>query len=298
MSIKSPNYSAILDNEATRIVNDLAEIRGLLDHNPSLGSAVEQTIVRMLQKFLPDSYEITSGFAVDTGGTLSPQQDILVVRKHQIGPLSTYAGFGVYPIEHILAAIEVKTILTISELQSAMNTLEQLVSLSPEIPGEGSISKQPGNLIRENIPICPPFTAIFGLETDIAIGRILYESRRHSSNTKITTRLNAVHVLGQSITCWIDKSGVTYPKLVLDPQAKNVEGVDFDWEGRRLEISTSAANENESLKAFLSLLLGFLAWYSPPPINLQKYLLAGLRLEFDVEPKPPRDEAQISCPTH
>ena len=287
MSDKSPNYSTILDREADRIINDLGEARSLFKHNPSLGSAIEQTVSCLIGKFLPNVYEVTSGFAVDSMGKLSPQQDILIVKRHKIGPLSTYAGFGVYPIEQVLAAIEVKTSLTVAELISAMKTLEEFAVLSPGIPGESTISKEPGNLLQAKIPVCAPFTAIFALETEIAIGRILHEVQTHNSNSVIKTRLNAVHILDQSVTCWVDKNGATYPSLTIDPQSLNVQGINFDWEGRQIELATAETNANESLKAFLGLLLSFLSWYRPPPLDLQKYLLTDLKLNFDVEPKLP-----------
>lgn len=297
MSNKTPNYSAILDREASRITNRLVEIRSLLEHKPSLGSAVEQTVSRLIRKFVPDSCEITSGFAVDAEGNLSPQQDILVIRKHKIGALGTYAGFGIYPIEHVLASIEVKTKLTIAEFTSAMDSLEQLALLAPDIPGESTVSSQPGNLLTANIPVCGPFTAVFALETDIAIGRILYESQNHACNSKTKTRLNNVHVLDQSATCWVDRTGAKHPAMVLDPQALNVAGVNFNWEKRPLEIATSTTNANESLKVFLGLLLGFLSWYRPPPLDLQKYLLTGLSLKFDIESKQPKPKAEPPAST-
>jgi len=287
MQSKSPSYSKVLDSEAKRIINDLGEIRELLEHNPSLGSAVEQTVSKLLRKLIPNSCEITSGFAVNHEGEISPQQDILIIRKDQIGALNTYAGFGIYPIEHVLASIEIKTNLKISELQSAMDSLEKLVSLSPNIPGKGDISKEPGNLIKQEIPICSPFTGVFGLETDIAIGRILHEAQNHSSAKEIKKRLNAIHVLGHSITCWVRENETIYPMLVADPQAMNAKDIKFDWEGRSLKLATSEVNSNQSLKTFLGILLSFLDWYRPPPIDLQKYLLTDLKLKFDVTPKPP-----------
>jgi len=215
MANKTPNYSEILDREAEQITNRLAEIRSLLEHRPSLGSAVEQTVSRFIKKFVPESCEITSGFAVDANGNLSPQQDILIVRKHKIGALGTYAGFGIYPIEHVLAAIEVKTKLTISEFRSAMDSLEELALLAPNTPGESMISNKPGNILRADIPICAPFTAVFALETDMDIGRILYESQNHASNKNTKTRLNNVHVLDQSATCWVNRTGAKHPALVV-----------------------------------------------------------------------------------
>jgi len=70
----------------------------------------------------------------------------------------------------------------------------------------------------------------------------------------------------------------------------NVEGTGFDWETRPNELATSTTNANESLKVFLGLLLSFLSWYRPPPIDLHKYLLTGLSLKFDVVPKEPKPE--------
>ncbi|HMT54838.1 MAG TPA: hypothetical protein PKC06_16400 [Saprospiraceae bacterium] len=288
MQNKSPKYSTILNHDAEGIISDLDEIRHLFEHNPSLGSAVEQKIQQLIRKYLPSTCEVTSGFAINSDGHLSPQQDILIIKKHQIGPLKSYAGFGVYPIEHVLASIEVKTKLTIGELQAALNSLEKLAVLSPKIPGKSTISNKPGNLLKTTIPVCSPFTGIFALETDIAVGRLLYECQNHNSNKSISERLNSVIVLGHSFSCWVNRTGVKHPSLIIDPQAVNHAGADFDWENRPIELATSESNPTESLKAFLGMLLSFLSWYMPPPISLQKYLLEGLKLGFDVQPKAPK----------
>lgn len=285
MPKKFPNYSTILTNDAERITSNLAEIRHLFEHNPSLGAAVEQNIKQFISKYLPSSCEVTSGFAINADGNLSHQQDILIIKKHKIGPLTTYAGFGVYPIEHILASIEVKTKLTLSQLNSAMNSLEKLAILSPKIPGEGQISRAPGNLIKEKIPICSPFTGIFALETDISSSRLLHECQNHSSNRSISERLNTVVVLNNSFSCWIERNSGPHPSFNVDPQSINHALADFDWESRSLEFATSESSAADSLKAFLGILLSFLSWYKAPPIYLQEYLLKGMKLRFDVKPK-------------
>jgi hypothetical protein len=277
----TPNYQQVLDSEANRLVNELAELRSMIQHTGSKGTAVEQMIAGMLRRFIPDDYVITSGFVFNERGKLSPQQDILVVRNDRVGPLGHYAGFGVYPIENVMAAIEVKTTLTTAELDSALNSLEKISGLAPNVPGHNPfISNKPGYLLRAKIPICGPFTAIVALETNVQQSTILSRAKAHSTNLKIGTRVNLIQVLDHSATCWVDRSAGKLPNLIIDPQAKNVAGTDFDWEGRQLELAASATTSKEAMQVLLGLLLSFLNWYQPPQLQIQNYIFKGLKLSF------------------
>lgn len=131
----SPTFSSAVENEMARAIADLNEARQLLQHQPSVGAVVEQAVERLIRRFIPDSLTVTAGFAVNAAGEMSRQQDLLVVRNERTGPLATYAGFGVYPVENVIAAIEVKTTLTTSEIDSAFDAVASVRTLAPDTPG-------------------------------------------------------------------------------------------------------------------------------------------------------------------
>ncbi len=119
----TPSFSAVLDRAAQRLASDLAEVREMMSHSGSKGTGLEDSVAGLVEQFLPDHVLVTSGFAVGPTGELSPQQDVLVVINDRIGPLATYGGFGVFPIENVIASIEVKANLTVPELQRALGSL-------------------------------------------------------------------------------------------------------------------------------------------------------------------------------
>ena len=281
-----PTFETVLNNVSSKMISDLEEVRQMLSHGGSKGSALEDSVAGLLRRFLPDQFLVTSGFAVDASGKLSPQQDVLIVLNDRLGPLSTYGGFGVFPIENVFASIEVKAQLTVENLRSSIESLRALRNLAPRVPGRSEISSAPGNLLRQNVPICGPFTGVFAFSADgLSAGRILHECQQAVS--EIYDRQNVVYVLGHSVTTWLQRDdGVAAPALVVDPQAVDPP-TSKKWEARALTLGTTVVDEGAGLRTFQALLLGFVNWYRPPELDLNARFLQGISLPYDVAPRPP-----------
>ncbi len=195
------------------------------------------------------------------------------------------------PVENVIASIEVKANLTVPELQGALDSLRRFRRLAPAIPGRSSVSSEPGNLLRQNIPVCGPFTAVFAFErTGLSAGRFLHECQQHQASGTIDDRINGGHVLGHSGTMWVDRTDTKLPALTIDPQARDLPDLK-KWEGRPLELATNMVSGGNGLRLFLATLLGFVNWYKPPELNLNERMLSGISLPFDVGPRAPDDDS-------
>lgn len=93
----------------------------LMQHNLTAGSVREYLIREVLQRFLPSCVSIESGQVFDSKGRRSKQVD-LILFDSRVPCMRSRLGPGMFPVEGVLAAIEVKTSIPSSEkLREALN---------------------------------------------------------------------------------------------------------------------------------------------------------------------------------
>lgn len=275
-------FKAVLRARSEALTASLREARQLLgSHAPSSGSAQERAVAEFLRAFLPSRFKVDSGFVVNAAGDVSGQQDVLILGEKSTGPIANYAGFGVHPVENVVAVVEVKTRLTTARLRSAFETVHSVSRLAPDVAGESTISDRPGNRLVSDLPVCPPFTAIFAFESDVppSSARGMFDQWHQTHVTK-RDRLNCVMVLDEWFMTWIQRQHDRPPELIVNPQAYTPRGHVGDpryaqWEERSMEIGLERL-DSDTLRPLMAMLLSFLSWYRQPRVNLQDYLLQGL----------------------
>ena len=102
-------------------------LANLYHHNATAGSVREFLVKALLQRFLPAVVTIESGKVIDDKGGMSKQIDIILFDS-RVPCLRSLAGLGLFPIEGVLATIEVKTSLASSD--AVVESLENCLSLS------------------------------------------------------------------------------------------------------------------------------------------------------------------------
>jgi hypothetical protein len=78
-------------------------------HNGEKGGFRETFVRSLLQQFLPIQFGIGSGVIVDKWGRQSPQVDIIIYDKRNMPPILDQGGHGIYPLDSVLRALEVKS---------------------------------------------------------------------------------------------------------------------------------------------------------------------------------------------
>ena len=127
-----------------------AQAAGLLDHPGLTGRAREVFVKDLLKPILPPYVELGSGKISDSEGRLSPEIDVVVYSAATLPPLLFDVGFGVYPAEACIYAIEVKSILTAGQLRDSLEKHRQLRQLT----------YLPSALNKVYQPIGPPSPAV------------------------------------------------------------------------------------------------------------------------------------------
>ncbi len=107
-----------------------AQLAGLLEHSSLVGSAREFIIKRVLRSILPPVVHIGSGKVLDSKGNRSRQIDIIVFDS-RFPVFEIECGIGIYPLEGVIATIEVKSTLTKKSLFESLENTLSLIQLTP-----------------------------------------------------------------------------------------------------------------------------------------------------------------------
>ncbi|MBN1362491.1 MAG: hypothetical protein JW993_17980 [Sedimentisphaerales bacterium] len=145
----------MITKSATSMVRDLVEQAENLRHlrkNGRLhqGELKELFVERVLRRFLPTQLNIGTGIVVNTKGSVSLQTDIVIYDNRILPPFIQEQHLGIYPVESVIGAIEVKTTLTegrlakVSEATAKLNQVlqEEIASLEEKYnrPGRRDVT--------------------------------------------------------------------------------------------------------------------------------------------------------------
>jgi hypothetical protein len=113
---KQRKFSATIAGELASLSQ---RVRFIIDHGPTVGTYRENLLQSLLRKHLPERYHVATGFIFG----LSRQIDILIYDRVDYAPIFREGDLVIVPEESVRAVIEVKTELTSSNLESALELL-------------------------------------------------------------------------------------------------------------------------------------------------------------------------------
>ncbi|HUT73632.1 MAG TPA: DUF6602 domain-containing protein [Armatimonadota bacterium] len=120
---------AIEFNELTQLCQALRDITPPQDVGSNLkGSAIEAAVRHYLRGLVPEQYEISSGRAITSFGAakFSRECDVVIYDPRKSGP---FPMVGFFPIEGVLAVIEVKTTLTEKGMREDVGKIRRVRSM-------------------------------------------------------------------------------------------------------------------------------------------------------------------------
>src|SRR5712692_7857540 len=122
--------SAVEDEMLAR----LEQARGAFAHAGDKGATVEEAMRTTLRKYLPAVIRVGQGEVIDTAARRSGQTDVLIASPEH--PFTfPVDGPGLFLIEGVVAAGEVKSVLTSKELESALNASTKFKALEARMSG-------------------------------------------------------------------------------------------------------------------------------------------------------------------
>lgn len=150
----------------TRVRSALARADEIarVNHHGLAGRAREVFVKDLLRPVLPPYVELGSGKIADSEGRLSRETDVVIYSAATLPPLLLETGFGIYPAEACIYAIEVKSTLTADELRDAIGKHRDLRKLR-YLP-----SAMSETFHAVGAPSRPVIPALFAFRSDLAPG--------------------------------------------------------------------------------------------------------------------------------
>lgn len=127
-------YQAIRDF-AARLQTEFQGISSKIEHAGVKGSVRENVVREFLDTFLPSRFAVKSGVIVDSNGTQSKQQDLVVVDSLGMPPFMSGDDSAIVPIESVAVTVEVKSRLTNNELGKAIENTTSVRLLQKRLAG-------------------------------------------------------------------------------------------------------------------------------------------------------------------
>ena len=106
-----------LQEMAKNLQSDYQKLSSKIEHNGLKGTIREDKLKEYLSKLFPTKYAIGNGVIVDANETQSRQQDFIIYDNFNSPKLMETESVQVIPIESVYATIEVKSTLTVDELE-------------------------------------------------------------------------------------------------------------------------------------------------------------------------------------
>jgi hypothetical protein len=158
----SPNLRAALNTQDATLATSLARSRATFQHTTLKGDGSEFAIREALNSHLPRNFSVGTGEVVDLSDTRSQQVDVIIANESQPFRAGIHEN-GLFLIEGVRAAGEVKTILTTKELKKTLEAATVFKSLRAQRP-LFQVFNSPGSQPRFE---CPPYF-LFAFDNRVA----------------------------------------------------------------------------------------------------------------------------------
>lgn len=171
--MRAPNLSKMLAAQEDKLRLSLEHARGSFEHSGTKGADVERAVRLFLSDHLPRYLDVGTGEAIDRNDARSGQLDIVITNEDQPFRSSCHEP-GLFVIEGIAAAGEVKSTLTTTTLEEASNSGARFKALRNEHLEGDAIFAQKADLHR--FIDCPPFF-VLAFESSISDSTLLQRLR-------------------------------------------------------------------------------------------------------------------------
>ena len=88
-----------------------------LEHQPTNSTINEIFVSELFEEFLPSQLGTGSGIIVNSKGSQSRETDVIIYDNRTMRPFLRQGGKSLFPVESVLATIEVKTSLTLAHIR-------------------------------------------------------------------------------------------------------------------------------------------------------------------------------------
>lgn len=236
-----------LQEMSKNLQSDYQKLSSKIEHNGLKGTIREDKLKEYLSKLFPTKYAIGNGVIVDANETQSRQQDFIIYDNFNSPKLMETESVQVIPIESVYATIEVKSTLTVDELEKSIKNIESVKKLEKTKPFSSPL------IISS---IIPPICMIFAYSSDTSLNNIVKKIDEFNNSIDIKNRLSIVCILDKGLIFGINRHGF-----------KEIEIVPTD---NTILVTHEDKLEN-NLYLFYLLMMTAINNIVMPPVNLMGY---------------------------
>ena len=236
-----------LQEMTKNLQSDYQKLSSKIEHNGLKGTIREDKLKEYLSKLFPTKYAIGNGVIVDANETQSRQQDFIIYDNFNSPKLMETESVQVIPIESVYATIEVKSTLTVDELEKSIKNIESVKKLEKTKPFSSPL------IISS---IIPPICMIFAYTSDTSLNNIVKKIDEFNNSIDIKNRLSIVCILDKGLIFGINRHGF-----------KEIEIVPTD---NTILVTHEDKLEN-NLYLFYLLMMTAINNIVMPPVNLMGY---------------------------
>ena len=194
-----------LQEMAKNLQSDYQKLSSKIEHNGLKGTIREDKLKEYLSKLFPTKYAIGNGVIVDANETQSRQQDFIIYDNFNSPKLMETESVQVIPIESVYATIEVKSTLTVDELEKSIKNIESVKKLEKTKPFSSPL------IISS---IIPPICMIFAYSSDTSLNNIVKKIDEFNNSIDIKNRLSIVCILDKGLIFAINRHGFKEIEIV------------------------------------------------------------------------------------
>jgi hypothetical protein len=175
------SYAQLLKEIAAKQVT---QTRSAISHRGEKGRVFEHVARGMLRPFLPKRFALGTGFIVGADGAQSHQTDIVVYDEIMNTPMFLSGDVGVFPIECVYAAIEVKSWIDREAVRTAAEAIGAIRDLKHGKTFR--IVAASGDMVTVNVPVAPrsyffAFDAKGGISLESLVEDVKEFSAQHNA---------------------------------------------------------------------------------------------------------------------
>lgn len=153
-------YHALVLAKVKDVIEQARALKGV-QHQGLKGNLRETLIRELFRPLLPPGMGAGTGEIITAGGQTSRQQDVVIFDQKILPPILYEGVTGIFPVESVLYAIEIKSQLTNQELEKAHENAKALLDLEYQ-PGFWDRYGQPVGGGEEKLR-----PAVFAFDTDL-----------------------------------------------------------------------------------------------------------------------------------
>jgi hypothetical protein len=107
----------------SQMLSDFEHVHSQIKHMGERGSEREEGLKSFLEAYLPSRYTVSNGEIVDDSEQTSRQCDLVIYDRTNCPLMLAGKTYRVFPAEPVFAVVEVKSVLTNSELEDAVEKI-------------------------------------------------------------------------------------------------------------------------------------------------------------------------------